>query len=487
MRLNSIFVLVMLTLVSLATAAKDVYETPWKKGPVRVSDNHRYLQTADGKPFFWLGETAWLMPQRLNRDEVVFYLQTAAQNGYNMVQVQVMNSVPSINIYGEKSMVNGYDFAAFGNMPGRYTYWDHLDFIIDQAARFGIYIGMVCIWGGNVKSGNINEEQAHAYGKFLAERYKGKPNIVWIMGGDIPGDIHPEVWDAMARTIKSIDSTHLMSYHPRGRYTSARWFNSREWLDFNMFQSGHRKYGQRMGNKDYPIPDNTEEDNWMYVDSSFHYTPLKPTLDDESSYEAIPVGLHDPDSAYWQACDVRRYAYWSVFAGSCGHTYGHCAIMQFHKPGTAPAYSSLDSIKPWYEALKDPGFRQMKHLKTLMLAFPYFERVADQSVVVGNGKQYDRIAATRGTDYMLLYNYTGRAMTLDLTKISGKQKRALVYDPTTGRSFLLADKIDGKQKRYEVAARLMSHDYVVAVEDATKNYERNLGFREVAEQRDRNE
>jgi hypothetical protein len=27
---------------------------------------------------------------------------------------------------------------------------------------------------------------------------------------------------------------------------------------------------------------------------------------------------------------VRRYAYWSVFAGSCGHTYGHNAIMQFY-------------------------------------------------------------------------------------------------------------------------------------------------------------
>jgi hypothetical protein len=45
---------------------------------------------------------------------------------------------------------------------------------------------------------------------------------------------------------------------------------------------------------------------------------------------------------------VRRYAYWSVFAGSCGHTYGHNAIMQFYKPGYPSAYSNK---KVWTDAL----------------------------------------------------------------------------------------------------------------------------------------
>ena len=309
--------------LTLAMSAKGGFEIPWKNGNLKVSDNGRYLQHENGKPFFWLGETAWLLPERLNRDEAGFYLQEAAKNGYNMVQVQVMNTTPSFNVYGEKSLVDGFNFEPFSKMTDRYTYWDHMDYIISTAERFGVYVGMVTIWGGNVKAGNMNVEQAQAYGRFLAERYKNHPNIIWIMGGDIQGDIHPEVWDALARTIKSIDHNHLMSYHPRGRYTSARWFNNREWLDFNMFQSGHRRYGQRMNNKDYPIPDNTEEDSWMYVDSSFSYKPIKPTLDDEPSYEDIPQGLHEPNGPYWRANDVRRYAYWSVFAGSCGHTYGH--------------------------------------------------------------------------------------------------------------------------------------------------------------------
>lgn len=126
-----------------------------------------------------------------------------------------------------------------------------------------------------------------------------------------------------------------------------------------------------MGNKDYPIPDNTEEDNWMYVDSTWAYKPIKPVLDAEPSYEDIPKGLHDPNEERWQDYDVRRYAYWSVFAGSCGHTYGHNAIMQMLKPGYPTSYGSDGAEKPWYVALNDPGFNQMKHLKNLMLSLPY--------------------------------------------------------------------------------------------------------------------
>lgn len=208
---------------------------------------------------------------------------------------------------------------------------------------------MVCIWGGLVKDGKLSVEDAKKYGTFLANRYKDKPNIIWFMGGDIQGDIKPEVWNALATTIKSIDKKHLMTYHPRGRYTSAKWWAKAPWMDFHTFQSGHRKYGQRMGNADYPIPDNTEEDNWMYVDSTWAYKPIKPVLDAEPSYEDIPMGLHDKNEARWQAWDVRRYAYWSVFAGSCGHTYGHNAIMQMLKPGYPTSYGDAGDVKTWYQ------------------------------------------------------------------------------------------------------------------------------------------
>ena len=413
-------------LLLLLTNSMEAEQRPWEHGRLQVSDNQRFLQHADGTPFFWLGETAWLMPERLNREEVSYYLDKARDAGYNMSQVQVLNDVPSINVYGQPSHNKQ------GNLLTNtdYGYWDHMDYIVRQAEQRGIYIGMVCIWGGVVKAGKLSVEQARDYGSFLANRYKDRPNIIWIIGGDIQGDVKTEVWETLATTIKSIDRNHLMTYHPRGRYTSAKWWSGAGWIDFHAFQSGHRKYGQRMNDKTYPIPDNTEEDNWMYVDSTWSHKPVKPVIDDEPIYEGIPKGLHDPNEDVWQACDVRRYAYWSVFAGSCGHTYGHNAIMQFYKPGYPSAYFNK---KVWTEALCDPGFNQMKHLKRLMLTFPYFERVPDQSIILDNGTRYDRLIATRGNDYLLVYNYTSRDMKIDLRKISGDKKKVWWMDASTGQ------------------------------------------------------
>ena len=415
----------LLTLVTIGVGAANK-QKPWDNGRLTVSDNQRFLMHENGTPFFWQGETGWLLPERLDRAEAEWYLQRCREEGYNVVQIQVIDGVPAINIYGQPSHP-----LPTAKATG-YGYWDHLDYIVDLAQQNGIYIGMVAIWGGLVKAGKLSVDEARKYGTFLANRYKNKPNIIWFMGGDIQGDIKPEVWNALATSIKAIDKNHLMTYHPRGRYTSAKWWSKAAWIDFHTFQSGHRKYGQRMGNADYPIPDNTEEDNWMYVDSTWAYKPIRPVLDAEPSYEDIPMGLHDKNEPRWKACDVRRYAYWSVFAGSCGHTYGHNAIMQMLKPGYPTSYGDAGDVKTWYQGLNDPGFQQVKFLSQLILSLPYFDRIPDQSIIVENGKQYDRLIATRGNDYLLVYNYTSRNMKIDLTKIAGDRKNVWWMNAGTG-------------------------------------------------------
>lgn len=442
---------------------------PWDNGSLMVSANGRFLQFANGRPFFWLADTGWLLPERLDRDGAEHYLKRCAEAGFNVVQVQVVNAVPAVNAYGQLSMTDGFDFSAI-DRKGVYGYWDHMDYIIDRAAAHGLYVGMTCIWGGLVKAGLMDEEQARCYGRFLAERYKGRKNIVWIIGGDIEGSVRTEVWDALATTIKSIDTVHLMTFHPRGRTTSARWFNDRPWLDFNMFQSGHRRYGQRMGNKAYPIPDGTEEDSWMYVDSAWKHRPLKPVLDGEPSYEGIPQGLHDGNEPRWTDTDVRRYAYWSVFAGSCGHTYGNNAVMQFVRPGIPGAYSADGDSKPWYRAMDDPGYNQMKYVKRLMLAVPYFDRVPDQSIVIGNGTRYERLAATRGGDYLMVYNHTGRDMRIDLRKISGDRKKVWWMNPADGRLTYLGEHESREMTfRYHADAAGVADGVLIAI-DSSKDY-----------------
>lgn len=437
-------------------------------GRLEVSKENRYLRFEDGTPFFWLGETGWLLPERLNRDQAAYYLDCCQRGGYNVVQIQTINGVPAYNCYGESSMPCGYDFTKI-DKAGITGYWDHLDYIVETAEKKGIFVGMVCVWGGLVKSGQMNEEQMKEYGTFLAKRYKDSPNIVWIIGGDIRGDVKSAEWEALARAIKAVDKNHLMTFHPFGRTTSALWFGNAEWLDFNMFQSGHRRYGQQKPDEQEGIIGaNNEEDNWRYVDLSFELSPNKPVVDGEPSYEGIPQGLHDPAEPYWQAGDVRRYAYWSVFGGSFGHTYGNNSIMQFYTPGTGAAYGAKEY---WYEAVNDEGFGQMKYLKRLMLRFPFFERVADQSVIAAdNGTRYDRLAATRGKDYLLVYNYQGRPMTIDLGKIAGAKKNVWIMNPADGSIVFVGTFDNGITTFYTSTDYGTGCDRVLIATDATKNY-----------------
>ena len=86
---------------------------PWDNGKLRVSDNQRYLQFENGQPFFWQGETGWLLPERLDRAEAEWYLQSCAKAGYNVVQVQTIDGVPAINIYGQMSNVDGWNMTPF--------------------------------------------------------------------------------------------------------------------------------------------------------------------------------------------------------------------------------------------------------------------------------------------------------------------------------------------------------------------------------------
>ena len=442
-------------------------EKPWSHGKLRVSDNSTYLQHTDGTPFFWMGDTGWLLPENLDQTEASYYLGGASKAGFNVVQVQTINGVPALNIYGQYSHPDDWDFSNI-NKKGVYGYWDHMDYIISKAEANGIYIGMVPIWGGLVKSGLMNVEQAKAYGTFLGERYKDCPNIIWFIGGDIRGDINPEVWEALATSIKAADPNHLMTFHPFGRTSSTAWWHNAPWLDFNMFQSGHRRYDQVRGDGDDRGAAAQAEDNWRYVEEGLARTPRKPILDGEPSYEEIPQGLHDPTQPWWKAPDVRRYAYWSVFAGSFGHTYGHNAIMQMRKPGYSPAYGCTQT---WYEAMEDPGYNQMKHLKNLILTFPFFERVPDQSIIAGeNGERYERLIATRGDDYLLVYNYTNRPMTIDLTRISGKKKNVWWYSPVDG-SLQYAGEFDSKVTPFHYdGGHGTGNDRVLIAVDSSKDY-----------------
>jgi hypothetical protein len=400
--------------------------------PLKISSNHRYF-TAGGKPFFWLGDTGWLLLSKLKREEALQYLDTRAKQGFNVIQLMVVHSGSEVNAYGDSALVNkniSTPRITSGNTFGKgneYDYWDNVDWVVTQAAERGLYVALVPVWGSVVKGEHVKPAQAKIYAEFLAKRYNNRTNVIWMNGGDIAGTDSMKVWNTIGNTLHNLNPDYLVTYHPRGRTQSSTWFHNQSWLSFNSVQSGHRTYSQDTSKNDLHYG----EDNWRYIEADYNKMPAKPTLDAEPSYEKIPYGLHDTKLPRWTAADVRRYGYWSVFAGACGYTYGNNDVMQMHMPSDKG--SAYGSTEYWYKSINDPGALQMVYLKKLMLSRPYFDRVPDQSMIAGGqGEKYDRLIATRGKNYAFVYTYTGREMAINADMLEGNKIKASWYNPRNG-------------------------------------------------------
>lgn len=413
---------------------------PWDKGHLQVSTNNKYL--TNGKtPFFWLGDTAWLLFEKLTAEQCEKYLKNRKHKHFNVIQATLIHRAPQYS--GWDAFID-HDF---GKPNPEAKYWQHVDRVVEMAADLGIYMALLPSWGSEVKQRRLNLDNVEIYGEFLAERYGKYPNVIWLTGGDIRGEVAYELYMKLGALLKEKNPHQLVGFHPFGRTSSSLWFSDAKWLDFNMYQSGHRRYDQSsLGAWD----DNTVqegifgEDSWRYVLRD-HQNSDKPTLDGEPSYEQIPQGLHDPAEPYWQDHDIRRYAYWSVFAGACGHTYGHSAIMQcYQHDDRNPAYGVKSY---WHLAMHDPGAGQMGHLYRLMNDVNFTEGYVDESLLAEPQRAgHERIAAFRGTDFVYIYTYSGHSFTVNLDQLSWSNIEAYWFDPVAGIYSYFGSFSSGEQK-----------------------------------------
>ncbi len=452
MNSRTTLIILFLLLTSIATAQ------------LRVSENHRYLQTADGKPFFWLGDTAWELFHRLTREEAEMYLKNRAAKGFTVIQAVVLAELDGLrepNPYGEVPLDD------LDPTKPREAYFRHVDYIIKKAEELGLYIGLLPTWGDKVFMSSwgkgpeiFNVENAKVYGQWLGNRYKDQKNIIWILGGDRTprGENDVAIWRSMAAGIAAGVGGYdkaLMTFHPQPNSLtdggSSKWFHHDEWLDFNMFQTGHCR----------------ENNVWDRIQYVYNLKPTKPVLDGEPLYEDHPVCFNAKDLGTSSAYDVRKLAWLDVFAGAFGHTYGCHDIWQMYAPNrqgvNGPHF-------PWYVALDLPGAGQMKYVRQLIESRPMFDRVPDQSLIDDARNANDRIQATRGKDYIFVYSTQGKKFTVNTDKISGRELVAHWYNPRNGESAEAGTFTKKGPLAFTPPTSGYGQDWVLIIDDAAKNY-----------------
>lgn len=427
-----------------------------------VSENHRYIVQEDGTPFFWLGDTAWELFHRLDREEATQYLENRAEKGFTVIQAVVLAEFGGLtdpNPYGDLPLINNDP-----TQPNE-AYFEHVDFVVNKAEELGLYIGMLPTWGDkfNQKWGMgpeiFNTINAKEYGEFLAERYKDKP-IIWILGGDRnpEKDEHMAIIRSMAEGIEEGygDVDPFMTYHPQGGSSSIQWFYKDDWLDFHMFQSGH-------GEVNNP--------NYERVLEAARRTPRKPVLDGEPNYEDHPIAWN-PNNGWFDSFDVRQAAYWSMLAGAMGHTYGNHNIWQMFEPGREPVSSART---PWYEAIDQPGAFQMSYFKQLFEARPFEKLVPFQEMVRGdilNNSSPARAAKASNNSFAVIYIPHGQTIDVSLDMFEDNEVNAWWFNPRMGKTIQLKPVAGGEVHQFDPPAdRNRGNDWVLVLDNSEANFE----------------
>ncbi|MCW5980247.1 MAG: glycoside hydrolase family 140 protein [Bryobacteraceae bacterium] len=461
---------VILAGLSLAAAAPDARGAEAAGASVKglklqVSANGRYLQERGGKPFFYLGDTAWTLFKRLTREEADEYLRNRAAKGFTVIQAYVLRGLTIRNVYGDLTVVD--------RDPTRFNepFFQNVDWIVNRANELGLVMSLVVSYGEHVNGKQekvFNESNAYQYGKLLAARYKDNA-VIWLLGGDRNPQQETGTWSAMARGLKDGSGhTQLVSYHGPGPrtdaggptgYSSSFWFHDQDWLDFNMIQSGHR----------WAVK------NYDFIAHDYELKPVKPTIDMEARYENHPDG---PNPRRMDAHQEREATYWAMLAGAAGHGYGCNDIWQFYNPERMPAqddnsfpFDRLRGTTHWKKAMDFEGAFSMGTMRRLLEARPWYNLVPDQSAILaGQGEDEDRVQAARAADgsFLLAYLTFGNPVTIDLEKLSGRSVRAHWYDPRTGALQPIGEFPKTGSRQFKPPAQGPAADWALVLEDRAK-------------------
>jgi hypothetical protein len=315
--------------------------------PVKVSENGRYFVDQNGTPLFWLATTQWELLRGFTQEEAKLILEKSKGSGFSVVQVMLtgVGDGTKPNVYGQKPWLNN-DPA----MPND-AYFRNVDAVL-QMARDDNTIVLMTIYHQTCRK-YITPDNARRWAKWLGQRYKDVPNVVWALVPEAKPSFLPITRDLADGLREGDGGRHLITVHPDPSPYSSSFLNGESWLDFNTIQTWNAV------KLIYPM-----------VTYDYHLKPTKPVAMAEGAYEAGTEYSFEV-TPLW----VRRQAYYSYLAGG-HHGYGH--------------NDSWRVLPTWRQALDAPAAAQMGVLKKIFLARKEWWRlVPDQTVFAAGGRISD--------------------------------------------------------------------------------------------------
>jgi hypothetical protein len=410
--------------------------------PLRISDDKRYLVDQRDKPFPILGRTAWFVISQPEKGCHKFVENTLA-HGNNAIEFAVITHWPMGNhapFNGEGELpflkrLNGsdwngklkYDSLSRGE-PDLATpnekYWRFVDkFLAYCEAKsllvfmFPAYVG----WNGE-DQGWMKElvangkEKSMGYGAWIANRYKNRKNIVWMLLGDM-GKFNEEqriAEQALVDGLKSVSNQQSIHY-------TAESFSGENAADNAQFGHEMTLNGVYTWELKVPVP--------YLARKGYAHEPTMPAFLLEEPYdEEGPDGnKYNPNATQ----PVRRFQWWGWLSTIGGYISGNGFVWQFVDP-------------VWQQHLETQGAQDMMRLNKFVKSLEWWKLVPAglngmKDIISDPGNidttaSYVSAAAAHDGSFLVAYIPPAHegVVRVDLSVLS-KPGYAYWFDPTDGR------------------------------------------------------
>jgi len=381
--------------------------------PLKVGPTGRYLVDRNGHPFLVVGDSPQALIVDVSPRQADRFFADREAAGFNSMWVNLLAD----EYTGGRPNGATYDGIAPFTRTGDLStpnpaYFARVDEMIRLAAKHKMVVFLDPIetggWLTVLRSNGM--AKAYGYGRYLGQRYRRFPNIVWLSGNDF------QTWQqskddalvlAVARGIRSVDRNHLQT------------------VELN-----------------YPTSTSLDDSRWSGIiglDAAYTYAPTyAEVLKAYGNRDHVPAFVIEAtyeggtgEGRYTGPETLRRQEYWTMLSGATGQFYGNRYTWPF-LPG-------------WQSHLDTIGSRQLTFVTNLFSHRPWYDLVPDTQhrLVVSGYGNYSASADVNSNDYVtaartpdgrlaLAYLPSGQPIVVDMARMAGHRVQAHWYDPTTG-------------------------------------------------------
>ena len=332
----------------------------YRYGPVRLSEDRRFLTWANGSPFFWLADTAWNGVLRSNEADWQRYLTARSNQGFSVVQFVSTQWRGAMEALGDERAFEGTDRITI--FPDFFRSREARIAAINEAGLVAAPVILWAVWDSD-PGWALAEADAIRLARYIVARW-GAYQVVWFLGGDgnYLGE-RAERWRTIGRALfgKPVEERdRLVTMHPGGQTWVGDLFRQEPWYDFIGYQSGH-------GSSD-------EHLRWLVEGppaQKWDGDPVLPVVNLEPNYEGFPSYHTDRGFTDYE---VRRAAYWSLLLSPpAGISYGTNPIWVWPEAPEVPdGHASIGLVEPWDKGLLLPGIHSMTILRAFFEVTPWW-------------------------------------------------------------------------------------------------------------------